>query len=102
MFHCAAAADMNINRDYIRLGWTDLHKSSAYAAISSGNLLSVDTVPRASPVLGAKRARCGGDRGITESGIAGIVIHVMLRLLLVLPIILVLSHERRTAPITQL
>ena len=45
MFHCAAAAavDMNINRDYVRLGRTELHKSSALAAISSWKLLVVDT-----------------------------------------------------------
>jgi len=43
MFHCAAADDdMNINRDYIRPAWTDLHKSSAHAAISDGNLLFAD------------------------------------------------------------
>lgn len=91
MFHSAAAdADMHINRDYICLGWTDLHKSSAHAAISSGNLLFIDTerAPCRSRRLSSmqKRAcvwylaeRAGGDRGRRDDWCWGLMIYVTSR-----------------------
>jgi len=98
----AADADMNINRDYIRLAWSDLHKSSAHAAISSGNLLFADityTAPAAWPVVNAtarvgvtvRRARS------EEAGMVGVGVDDThdVTLLLMLSIISVLSRDCR-------